>query len=578
MTEQRGPRSGRVDALPTLAGFRRDLLTSDLVAGLTVWAVLVPEALAYATIAGVSPVVGLYAAVPALVLYTVFGSSRHLVVGPMSATAAMSAATVADLAARSDASYVDLTVGVALVTGALAIAAGLLRLGFVASFISEPVLKGFIIGLALTIIVGQLPELFGVEGGGEDFFQRVWELIGHLGDTQAWTIGVGAASLAVVLGLRRLLPRLPGSLVAVVLGILAVSLFDLEAHGVEIVGPIESGLPTFGLPDLGLGDYGALVGPAVGILLVAFAEGLAAAKTFASKEHYSIDIDRELVGVGAANIGSGLSSGMVVSGSLSKTAVNGAAGARSQVSGLTVAALTVLTLLFLTGLFENLPQATLAAVVVAAVVDLVDVRALVRLWRIYSVGLGEIYGRVARADFIAAVATLLGVLVFDTLPGLFIGIALSAILLVYRSSRPHVAVLGREPGRRHWVELDRHPGATPVPGVLVVRPEAGLFYANADNVQAAIDDHLDDAVSVVVLDLAAAPNIDVTATDVLVTMAAELDRRGIRFGIAHDVGPVHELLVAAGAEELLDRMHRSVHEAVTSLTGDATDPDRPLED
>ena len=343
MTEQRGPRSGRVDALPTLAGFRRDLLTSDLVAGLTVWAVLVPEALAYATIAGVSPVVGLYAAVPALVLYTVFGSSRHLVVGPMSATAAMSAATVADLAARSDASYVDLTVGVALVTGALAIVAGLLRLGFVASFISEPVLKGFIIGLALTIIVGQLPELFGVEGGGEDFFERVWELIGHLGDTQAWTIGVGAASLAVVLGLRRLLPRLPGSLVAVVLGILAVSLFDLEAHGVEIVGPIESGLPTFGLPDLGLGDYGALVGPAVGILLVAFAEGLAAAKTFASKEHYSIDIDRELVGVGAANIGSGLSSGMVVSGSLSKTAVNGAAGARSQVSGLTVAALTVLT-------------------------------------------------------------------------------------------------------------------------------------------------------------------------------------------------------------------------------------------
>ena len=231
-----------------LRGYRREWLRGDLVAGLTVWAVLVPEALAYASIAGVSPVVGLYAAPGALLLYAAFGSSRHLVTGPMSATAALSAAAVAQLAQPGSGAFTTLTVALAITTGIIALLAGLLRLGFLASFISEPVLKGFIVGLALTIIAGQLPALFGVEKGSGDFFEKVWDLVTKLGDTQGWTFAVGIASLALVLGLRRVAPAAPGSLVAVACGVLAVELLGLDDHGVAIVGSIASGLRSSGCP------------------------------------------------------------------------------------------------------------------------------------------------------------------------------------------------------------------------------------------------------------------------------------------------------------------------------------------
>jgi SulP family sulfate permease len=432
--------------LISVQGYRRSWLRADLLAGLTVWAVLVPESLAYATIAGVPPVVGLYAAVASLVLYALLGSSRHLVVGPMSATAALSAAIVAGFAGGGTAEFVAFTAALAIVTGVIGFLAGLLRLGFIASFISEPVLKGFIVGLALTIIVGQLPKLFGVEKEPGNFFEQAWGLIGNLGGTSLVTLVVGLVALAVIVLLRKVVPLVPGSLVVVLLGVLAVALFDLDDRGVAIVGPIEPGLPALGLPaGLGLDDYLALAGPAVGVLLVGFAEGLGAAKTYAARAGYDIDANRELLGLGAANIGAGLSSGMVVNGSLSKTAVNGSSGARTQVSGLTVAVLTMVTLLFLTGLFEQLPEAVLAAVVIVAVVELVDVAALRALYAVWTRRLGSIYGPAARADFAAAVATLLGVLVFDTLPGLFIGIAVSLVLLLYRASRPYVAVLARTP-------------------------------------------------------------------------------------------------------------------------------------
>ena len=480
---------GRGDSravFPSLRGYRKEWLRGDVIAGLTVWAVLVPESLAYASIAGVSPVVGLYAAPPALLLYALLGSSRHLIVGPMSATAALSAAAVADLATQGRPEYVTLTAALAITTGIAALAAGLLRLGFLASFISEPVLKGFIVGLALTIIAGQLPKLFGVEKGDGDFFEQIWDLLGELGDTSAATLAIGLGSLALVLGLRRFAPVVPGSLVAVASGSCSIEL--VEPDGVDIVGTIDSGLPPVGLPDAPASDYLDLAASAVGVALVGFAEGLGAAKTYAARHNYEIDANRELVGLGAANLGAGLASGMVVNGSLSKTAVNGGAGAQSQISGLVVAVLTVVTLLFLTGLFESLPEATLAAVVIAAVIELVDIPALVRLYRIWTSRLGAIYGPAARPDFIAAVAALLGVLIFDTLPGLFIGIAMSLLLLLYRASRPNIAVLGRTPDGR-WVDLAREDDAKPQPGVAVLRVEAGLFFANADHVRDAIRAH-----------------------------------------------------------------------------------------
>ena len=436
-------------------GYDRSWLRGDVIAGLTVWAVLVPEALAYAAIAGVSPVVGLYAAPGALIFYAAFGSSRHLVTGPSAATAALSAAAVGDLAAGGSDEFVQLTITLALVVGMLALVAGALRLGFLASFISEPVLKGFIIGLALTIMVGQLPKLFGVEKTEGNFFEQLWGFLGELGSTSGLTLLIGVCSLVLVLALKAYAPVVPAALIAVLLGIIAVSLFGLDEHGVAIVGPIESGLPSFGLPDVAAGDYLDLTAAAVGVMLIGFMEGLGASKTYAAKNHYEVDANRELFGLGAANIGSGLSSGMVVGGSLSKTAVNGSAGARSQLSGVVVAVLAIVTLLFFTGLFEDLPEATLGAIVIAAVIGLIDVPGLVRLYRFHVRGAGRTYAVAARPDFVAAVAALVGVLVFDTLPGLFIGIGVSVLLLVYRASRPHIAVLGRDPGARRPLERSR---------------------------------------------------------------------------------------------------------------------------
>ena len=326
---------------PSLGGYQRSWVRGDLLAGLSVWAVLVPEALAYASIAGVSPVVGLYAAPGALILYAALGSSRQLVVGPMAAAAVLSAATVGALVPVGGGRFAALTAALAIITGLAALAAGLLRLGFLANFISEPVLKGFIIGLSLTIIARQLPKLLGIKPGTGDFFAQLWHVISHLGEVQGLTLLVGALSLVVILGLRRVAPAVPGYLVAVVLGIAAVKLLNLDQHGVEIVGSIKSGLPSFAIPSVHASDVGALAAGGVGLMLVGFAEGLAAAKTYAAREHQQIDANRELLGLGAANLASAASSGMVVAGSLSKTAVNASAGARSQLSGLIVAALTV---------------------------------------------------------------------------------------------------------------------------------------------------------------------------------------------------------------------------------------------
>jgi high affinity sulfate transporter 1 len=548
----------------SLRGYRSQWARGDLVAGLTVWAVLVPEALAYASIAGVSPVVGLYAGPGALVFYAVFGSSKHLIVGPMSATAALSAAAVGTYVAPNSGAFVTLTAALAISTGVVAMVAGLLRLGFLANFISEPVLKGFIVGLALTIMVGQLPELFGIEKGSGDFFQKLWHVITNLGDTHVLTLVIGLASLAIVLGLKRFAPAVPASLVAVAFGVIMVTIFDLNQHGVAIVGHIPRGLPPLGVPNAPVSDYVKLLSSGVGIMLVGFAEGLGAAKTYAAREGYEIDANRELLGLGAANAAAGLSSGMVVNGSLSKTAVNGSAGAHSQLSGLFVAVMTIITLLLLTGLFEKLPEATLAAVVIAAVIELVDIPALRRLYGIYTRRLGRDYGVAARPDFIAAVAAMLGVMVFDTLPGLFIGIACSVLLLIYRASRPRIATLGKVAGTAsHYSDVDRHPEDASPDGVTVLRVEAGLFFANADWVRARVRQAAEqDGIHAVVLDAENISFIDVSAVEMLDQLDQDLTRTGVQFLIARDTGQVRDVVRHASEDERLRRVYPSVQAAV----------------
>ncbi|HEX6873018.1 MAG TPA: SulP family inorganic anion transporter, partial [Micromonosporaceae bacterium] len=463
------------------------------------------------------------------------------------ATAALSAAAVAPIAGGDPAAYGRLTVLLAVVTGLVCLVAGATRLGFLANFISAPVLKGFIIGLALTIIVGQLPKLFGVTKGSGTALPQLWHVITELGATSVTTLATGLAAFVAMLALRRWLPLVPASLVVVVLAVVAVAIWHLDQHGVAVVGPITAGLPRFGLPSgTTAADYLELAGPAIGVMVVGFAEGLAAARTYAEQEGYPIAPDRELFAVGAANLGAGLCSGMVVNGSLSKTAVNGSAGARSQLSGLTTAALTVLTLLFLTSLFELLPDAVLAAIVIAAVVDLVDVPALRRLYQVWTARIGRIYGVAAREDFIAAVVALAGVVLFGTLPGLLIGVGASLALLTYRSSRPHVAVLGLLGAS--WVDTSAHPDAVTEPGITVARVEGSLFFANADYVCGRLRDLAGAGIHALVLDARTIATIDLTAATALTRLAAQLHRRGVRVYLARDVGQVRDVIEHSGSE------------------------------
>jgi len=554
----------------SLRGYERSWLRGDLIAGLTVCAILVPQALAYASIARVSPVVGLYAAPGALLLYAALGSSRVLVVGPMAASAALSAATVADLVGPGDERFAAFTAALALAAGLAALVAGLLRLGFLADFISGPVLKGLIIGLALTIIIGQLPKLFGIAPGSGDFFEQAWHLVTHLGDTQGTALLVGTLSLAVIVGLRRRAPGVPGPLVAVTGAIAAVKAFGLD---VRTVGSIASGLPTLGLPDVGLGDSARLTGGAVGVMLIAFTEGLGAAKTFAADSDPRIDANRELIALGGANLAAGLSSGMVVSGSLSKTAVNASAGARTQVSGLLAAALTVVVLLFLTAPFADLPEATLAAVVIAAVVDLVDVRALIELYDTYTKRLGRQFGWVARPDFLAALAALLGVTIFGTLPGLFIGIGASLLLLVYRASRPYVAVLGHTPGPDGaYHDVERHEDARSPDGVVILRVESGLYFANAENVRSRIlEVGVAPRVRAVILDAETIPFVDVSAARMLVSAHAQLQTRGVRLVVARAVGQVRDVIGCITDENDLTSSFPTIAAAVDAVGGISAD-------
>lgn len=563
---ERSPRATPV-FFSSLRGYRRAWFGGDLVAGLTVWAVLVPEALAYASIAGVSPVVGLYAAPAALVVYALLGSSRHVVVGPMSATAALSAAAIADLSPAGVSAYAALTATLAIAAGFVALIAGLLRLGFIANFISEPVLKGFIIGLALTIVIGQLPKLFGVEKEGDKAVAQLWHLLGDLNETSGYTLAVGLASLAVVLVLRSLAPVIPASLVAVLLGIGAVKAFNLDQHGVEIVGHIQSGLPHVGKPQTSFHDFVVLLPSAIGIVLVGFAEGLGAAKTYAARHHYEVDANRELLGLGGANLGAGLCSGMVVNGSLSKTAVNGDAGANSQLSGLVVAVLTVVTLLFLTGLFTDLPEATLAAVVIAAVIELVDIGALRRLSHVAARSSpGRLPELTARPDFLGAATALAGVLIFGTLPGLAIGVSVSFVLLLYRASRPRVARLGEVPPHSgQYTDIARHPDNLQHQGVAVLRVESGLFFANADLVRTRIlHVTVDPDIRTIVLDAETIAFIDVTAAEMLARLADELAERNVRLVIAHGLSSVrHDLRVDSDGSGRIE-LFATVEQAVAS--------------
>ena len=553
-----------VPAASWIPDYDRSWLTGDLIAAFTVWALMVPEAMAYASLAGMPPETGLYTALVAPLAYAIFGTSRQLNVGPSSTVAVMSLAVVTPLAASDPERFVELSTALAIVVGILFAIAGLLRLGFISDFMSKPVLDGFIVGLALTIAAGQLHKLFGFETDSENFFEDIAQIITNLDMTNGATLVVGIVSLALLFGMERFVPRIPAALTVTLLSILAVTIFDLEARGVHVIGEIPGGLPVPGLPtDLTLEDWASLVPGALGIVIVGFAESVAAARTYATKYKYSIAPDQEMIALGASNAAAGLFGGFVVDGSLSKSAAADQAGQKTQMASFMLTVAVFITILFLTGLFENLAEATLGAIVIHAV------------WHLIDLGKVSRYLKVRRDDFWAGLVAMLGVLLFDILTGLAIAVIVSMIFLVGRASRPNWAILGRvrdeESDDIAFQSLENHPHAETFPGLLILRFDADIFFANAnvfrDAVRAAVAEP-DPPIQVVLLDAESIFDVDSTALAMLAELRQELEAEGIVFWVARVKDHLMEELERFDAIEPIhfERMFPTVRAAVDSFT------------
>jgi sulfate permease, SulP family len=548
-----------VPILQWLPAYDRGWLRFDVIAGVTVWGLLVPESIAYAGLAGLAPQAGLYTLLVTLAAYAIFGTSRHLVAAATSAAAVLLASSVGPLAGSDASRYASDAAALVIFCGGLFLIAGALRLGFVAQFLSRPVMEGFVFGLAIFVTVSQLPKLFGIEKGSGDTVAQLVHLIGHLGDSSAATLAVGAGALALLFALERLAPKIPGGLVALVLGIVISSIFSLSAHGVKIVGHVPSGLPTPSVPSVHGSDIAPLVASAAGLLLVIFSESLGAADTFATKHGYEIDPDQELIALGVANVGSGLVGGLAGGGSLSQSAVNEGAGARSEVSPLVAAVLIVVTVLVLTPLFKNLPEAVLAALIIHAVSH---------LWKVAEM---RRYLRLQPLEFWLALATLLGVITIDVLPGLVIGVGAMLLLVVYHASRPHVGTLGHVPGEPGvYGDVGRHPDYDPIPDLLVLRLEAPLFYANATPVRDAIKTLVgacDPPPKALILDAGANDRIDITSAEMLDELVSTMHSAGIDVAIAEARQPLVRMARRSGLLEELgdDRVFHTVDEAITAL-------------
>ena len=532
-----------------LSGYQAAWLPGDVVAGVTLAAYAIPVSLAYASLAGLPPQVGIYGYLLGGLGYALLGSSRQLAVGPTSAISLMVAASVAPMAEGDAERYVQIASLAAFTVAGLCLLAWLFRLSVLVTLISDSILVGFKIGAGLTIAMTQLPSLFGIAGGGHNFFERVYLLVGQLGHIQLVVLAIGAVAIAMLLTGERWLPGRPVALAVVALSIFLATVLGLPAIGVPVTGNIPEGLPTLAGPALRLRDVEGIVPLAAGCLLLAYIEGVSAARTFAAKHGYDLDPRQEFLGIGAANLGAALGHGYPVAGGLSQSAVNDKAGARTPLALLAASITLALCLLFLTGLLENLPKAVLAAVVLTAILGLFDFRGLLYMWR------------VSRMDFYAATIAIMGVLLLGILQGILLAALISILLLLARASRPHVALLGRIPGTNSYSDLARHPENEPLGGVIACRPEASLLYVNAGSVlEIVMASVLTDRskIRAVVCDLSASPYLDLAGARILHTLYDQLAARDISLQIVGARGRVRDLLRADGLAEKVGGLERAV--------------------
>jgi len=515
-----------------LASYRARWLPKDVVAGLVLATLLVPQGMAYAELAGLPAITGLYTSILCLLGYALFGPSKILVLGPDSSLGPMIAATILPLlgAGGDPARAIALASMLALLVGAIMVLGGLARLGFIADLLSKPTMIGYMNGLALTILIGQLPKLFGFSVDADAFIDEAKGFVSGVadGETVPAALAIGLFGLVTIFVLQRAIPKVPAVLGAVVLSILAADLFQLEDHGVSLVGTLPQGFPPLTWPDVGLSDLPLLIGGAVGIALVALADTIATASAFAERTGEKLDGNQEMIGIGAANLGAGLFQGFAVSTSGSRTAVAEQAGAKSQLTGVVGALAITLMLVFVPGLLKNLPQPTLAAVVIAASLSLADIGGTVRLWR------------QRKAELVVSLAAFLGVALFGVLTGIAIAVAVSVADAFRRSWRPYQAVLGRVVGLPGYHDLRSYPEAELLPGLVLFRFDAPLFFANARTFREQILalSNADPAPLWILVAAEPITDVDTTAADMLEELDELLNERGVSLVFAELKDPV----------------------------------------
>jgi len=541
-----------------LPAYERAWLRPDLIAGITIVALLVPEGMAYAELAGMPPETIFYAAPAALLLYAIFGTSRQLVVVVSSVQAVMSYSIVSALVPPETPEFVVLTTALAIAAGVVAVLAGLLHLGRVAQFFSASVLVGFVSGLAVVVAVKQLPKLFGIEPGTGNVWERLYDLIIHLPETHRLTLVIGLSTIVIMLLLERYFHRIPAALVAMVFGIAVSAAFGLSELGVHVVGEVPAGLAPPKLPNIPLQQWLSLIPGALALSLVVFAEAIGPARSFATKYRYGINPDQELVGLGAANVGAGLFQGFPIGSSLSKTAANESAGAKTQMSGIVAAGLTILVALFLTPLFRDLPEATLAAIVVVAVSGMFKWREMVRLRKL------------RRVDFALALVTFLGVVTLEeAVWALLLAVVLSLLAVAWRTSQGRMSELGLVPGTLRIEELGSASGAAPISGLLMFAPEESLFFPNADTLRMHITNRLAREaarIESVILDMELTNELDVPSADMLKELHQDLKTAGVQLLLARVRPAVRDLLdrSGAGGEIGVEHIHARVLEGVVA--------------
>ena len=508
-------------------------------AGVSIAAVALPTAIAYAQLIGFEPIVGLYAAILPLVVYALLGTSRQLIVNPDAATCAIFAATVLPLAGGDPDTLRSLSVALAVLTGLVCIAAGIFRLGFLADFLAKPILVGYLNGVAISIFLGQIGKVFGFPMQSRGILPRLIEFAGKLPQTHLPTLAVGLTTLAVIIGSKRLSPRAPAPLLATVAAMSLVYGLGLETRGVAVVGELPAGLPGLSWPQIDAENLKLLLGGALGVALVSFSSSMVTARSFAARNRYDIDVDQEFIALGACQIAAGLSQGFAVAGADSRTAVNDEMGGKTQMVGLIAAATMAAVLFFLTEPLRYLPVAALGAVLIIAAIGLFDVAALPKMWR------------VNRAECVLSLFTTVGVIWLDLLQGILLAVGSALLLLIKRASRPHDAVLGHVSGMRGWHDVADHQEATTHPGLMVYRFGAGIMFFNAGyfkkRVVELVASHAD--IEWIIVDGSTINLVDITGAEMLESLAEELAARGVRFGLANARREVRTVLESAGALE-----------------------------